>query len=178
MIVKVHKKVAALAKEVAASPFPEVLVDGQCCMATDGVMMVVLEHYAPTEPTIQTTYLLTSAQVEAVKDGAVKGKADDAGFAEVNAAGLDLANHTITAMLEKATKKSKGIPKVFCFDLDRLVQLSKVLYAGEGAHKRKVVTVRVFDDEKAPIEVVAKLATAKATAYLAPCRKEAGRETA
>ena len=174
--VKVHKKVAALEKEVCNERFPEVMIDGQCCMATDGCMAVVLGHYQPIEPPLQTTYLLDKATVQSVKDEACKSsKHPDFGYALVGfeaqgGTSRQLAKNTITALVDKATSKCKGEPKEFCFDLDRLVQLAKVLYAGESSGK-KVVTVKVYDDDTAPIVVEAKLAKAEAVAYLAPCRK-------
>jgi len=175
MIRKVHKKVAAMEKEVCGGRFPEVLVDGQRCMATDGVMAVLLEHLEgypeANEPTIQTTYVLDGEVVKSIKDDAAKGKKDDIGYSLVVLDGRPQASHTITKLVGTITKHQKGEPKEFCFDLDRLIQLSKVLYAGESASKRKVVMVRVYDDDEAPIEVETKIASARAVAYLAPCRK-------
>lgn len=176
---KVHnKKLAALVKiaEADGSQYREVLVDSTRSFATDGRMMILIDHLAPTEELkAGVSYALPAATIEDGKGRVATAKAADAGYFEVDAKALTPSRESIARLIAMMPlRENDGVERdpvaVLRFDLARLIALGKVLFAGEG-DKIKVIEVEYFGGDQ-PLRITAGRAeaAAKAVAYLAPCR--------
>jgi len=169
---RVSKKIKAIKKMVDKAehkPFPFLMMDGERTMGTDGRMLVVVDHIEnDIGDDIQKTVEVHTDALEVLDSQLAKGEA------VVNRDVLPKMREgrsirSLVAMASKGQSPARVKAEV-AFDLERLIELAKVLYAGEGKKKRQVVKLTVYEGDTTALKVETSIAEIKATAILAPCK--------